>query len=151
MSLHGGNQRTYYLCTHINGNNPNKVMLYYSKNAIILNEWVNCEELKEAHWLVSNRFHKFCLWKITEILKNKPTQEELLDDQSFQLYFNLCTQFRVYRAVNEQFAIDRTYDIVNKILKDKHISQEKKEQLVKNHKKLIDEFNQSIEHHFMAS
>ncbi len=150
-SLHGGDHRIYYLCTQINEQNPNEVMLYYSKNEITQSVWVSCDKLRVAYWLGTNRFHQFCLWKLTDILKNRPTPKELFDDEAFQLYFGFCTRYRVHRAANEQFAIDRTYNVISKTLNDDQISQEKKEQLVKNHKLLIDEFYQSIEHHFIAS
>ena len=134
-SLYGGDHRVFYLCTQINEQNPNKVMLYYCKK----------------FWLVTNRFHQFCLLKLREILNGKPTQDELVDDHSFQLYFGFSTQFRVYRAGNDQRAIDQSYDIINKKLKDDKMPHEERKSLIMNHKKLIDEFNNSLEHHFMAS
>lgn len=78
-------------------------------------------------------------------------QDELFDDHSFQLYFGFSTQFRVYRAGNDQRAIDQSYDIINKKLKDDKMPHEERKSLIMNHKKLIDEFNKSLEHHFMAS
>ena len=60
-SLYGGDHRVFYLCTQINEQNPNKVMLYYCKKGIIKTVWAERDELREAFWLVTNRFHQFCL------------------------------------------------------------------------------------------
>ena len=150
-SLYGGDHRVFYLCTQINEQNPNKVMLYYCKKGIIKTVWAERDELREAFWLVTNRFHQFCLLKLREILNGRPTQDELVDDHSCQLDFGFSTQFRVYRAGNDQRAIDQSYDIINKKLKDDKMPHEERKSLIMNHKKLIDEFNKSLEHHFMAS
>ena len=143
--LPGANRRLFCLCIQLNeGEDASQVILYVRISDKIQIYYVKSEEIKEAIWMDTNRFHYFCLYKLQLLLKTNPSLEELENNQIFQLCFDFATQFRIYRAKNELVAIDRTYYYVEKKLKFELILQKEKERLKKIHKQLLDEYNEYI-------
>ena len=55
-SLYGGDHRVFYLCTQINEQNPNKVMLYYCKKGIIKTVWAESDEDGEEYTIKEDPF-----------------------------------------------------------------------------------------------
>lgn len=139
--------RAFCLCVQSDGTNPNLVHLYVRNGDDFVIQIMNSDDIKEAIWLGTNRFHLFCLHIIQEMMKAGPTWEELQNNTFFQLCFDFATQFRVFRAKDEQLAIDRTYDLVNKKLNSLLLTEKEKAQLELDHKVLINMFIASIEHH----
>jgi hypothetical protein len=142
-------RRMFCLCVQIDAGNPSVVSLCVRiDNEMVLRK-VNVKRLKVANWLRTNRFHLFCLKRLREILESGLSLEELEHHHHFQLYFDFATQYRVYRAKKEHHAIDCTYDIVAKKLKDALLTLEEKVWLKKAHEQLINDYLAFIEHRSM--
>ncbi len=141
------NHRAFCLCILLDETDPFGVFLYIREGDSFVMRTVDRTVIKEAIWVDTNRFHQFCLNKLQDLLKTGLTLKELQNNVAFNLYFDFATQFRVFRAKNEHFAIDRTYDVVNRMLSGS-MTLEKKNLLLLAHKELLDGFFASLENHF---
>lgn len=118
----GMNHRAYCLCVNVSEEEGETIVsLCYRENDCIVNKCFNSKVLRESVWLKTNEFHVFCLRKLYDMLQFHPTQNELKDNLLFQLCLDFATQFRVFRAKNVNKAIDRAYDTIGNMEKDRRI------------------------------
>lgn len=145
--ISGVNRRSFCLCIKLDECNPSVVFLYVRVGEELVLYTVNCEVIREANWMGTNRFHQFCLNKLNSILDTGLSLEELQKDRLFNLCFDFATQFRIFRAKSEHSAIDRSFDFMNKKLMSELLTQEEKDLLALVYKQLLRDFMASIEYH----
>ena len=140
----GVNFRMFCLCIQVFETecSTHAYVCYREHDAIVRNCF-DCEALKKTVWIVTNSFHEFILAKLRQILASHPSLNELEDNVLFQLCLDFATQFRVYRPKDELKAIDRTYDVIDKMREDASLTQGMKDRLCKCHQLLLDEFSES--------
>ena len=138
--------RIYCLCVNIHHTDEMLVSLYiHKRNRMTELCHVYREELKEAVWRGTNRFHKFCLQKIEEILGQEPSLDDLNDNILFKLCFESATDFRIIQAKDEFAAIDRAYFNHEKVQEDSSLSPDYRKELARVFNLLVNEY-QSLKH-----